>query len=154
MEFIKIAFMITTPLFILWIWFGNQSYKKIAFNLLAVSNFLLIGNSVFLAWQLYGAFKIAKMLSIDIWQSMGMIDGFMVRVGFLIILPLLTYYRNIRKSPFFSLVMLLLLYWTFPVNSWNGFDLLFKIPGYLCLFCAVFALTWLLKKLPYQTTVD
>lgn len=154
MEFIKIAFMVTAPLLILWIWLGNPSYQKTAVNLLAVANFLLLGNSIFLTWQLYGAYKIARVLSIDIWQSVGLIDGFMVRVGLLILLPLLTFHHNIRKSPLFSGVMLWLLYWTFPIDSWNGYGLLFKIPEYLCLYCIFYALAWLLKKLPYQIAVD
>lgn len=151
MEFIKVAYMVSLPVFILLIWMRIPRFQLIAVNLMAVSNFLLIGNALFLMWQLYSAYQLSVLLGIDIKQSMAVIDGFMIRVGLLIVLPFLSLFPMVRRSLLFTVIMLILLYWTFPLSTWNSFGLLFKIPGYLCLVCFVYALGWLLNKLPYQS---
>jgi len=153
MDFIKIAYGVTIPVFLLLIWIRRQPMKNYAINLLAVSNILLIGNSVFLSRQLIGAYQLAKQFSINYHHFFSLTDGFVIRLLLLIFLPLLSLISLFRKNQLFSIVLVVLVYWTSPVSSWNTYGLLFKIAGYLCLLCSVYALGWLLNKLPYQSSV-
>lgn len=153
MEFIKIAYCVTIPILLLFIWISRFGLKNYAINLLAVSNILLIGNAVFLVWQMIGIYLLKKQFSMHYSHNFNLIDGFMIRIHLLIFLPFLCLNRHFRKSQLFALVLLALLYWTFPASSWNGYGLIFKIPGYLCLLCSVYALCWLFSKLPYQSSV-
>lgn len=152
MEFIKIAYCVTIPLLLLFIWTGKSIWKNYAVNLLSVSNILLMGNSVFLIRQLLGAYQLGKQFSKEYTHISDLADGFMIRVLLVIFLPILTLNSHFRKSQIFSLVLVALLFWTFPVYSWNTYNLLFKIPCYLCLLCSGYALGWLLNKLPYQSS--
>jgi len=151
MDFIKIAYCITIPVFLLLIWISRQPLKNNVVNLLAVSNILLIGNSVYLSRQLTGAYQLAKQFSIDYGHFFKLTDGFVMRLLLVIFLPLLSLSNRFRKNQLFTIVLVVLVYWTSPVSSWNTYGLLFKIPGYLCLLCVAYALGWLLNKLPYQS---
>ena len=152
MDFIKVAYCVTIPILLLLAWLSRSPWKKYSINLLAVSNLLLIGNSVFLVRQLIGAYQLARQFSIDYKNLFGSVDGsFISRFIMIIFLPLLFVNKNFRKNQLFSLILSALVYSVYPVSSWNTYDLLFKIPAYLCLLCAGYALLWLLNKLPYQS---
>ena len=153
MEFIKIAYCVSIPVLLLFARLGRPELKKYCINLLAVSNVLLIGHSVFLVRQLIGAYQLAKSFSMDYKHIFNESEGLMTRLLLVIFLPLLSLGKYFRKNQIFSLIVWALLYSTFPVSSWNLYDLLFKIPAYLCLLCACYALFWLLHKLPYQSPV-
>lgn len=153
MEFIKIAYCVTIPIILLIIWTAGPVWKRLAINLLAISNILLIGNAFFLIRQLRGIYELSKQFSMNDDHLFDKWDGFMIRIAMLVILPFFSLNSYFRNSQLFTLVLLVLVYWTFPVYSWNTYDLLFKIPGYLCLLCAAYAIGWLLNKLPYQSAV-
>lgn len=154
MEFIKTAYCVTIPLLVLLTWVGRLAWKQYSSNLLAVSNVLLIGHSFFLARQIIAAWQLMQSFSINHSHLLPEEHGLMIRVVLIILLPLLSLHRYFRKSRLFSVLLVALLYSVFPFSSWNNYDLLFKIPGYLCLLCAGYALLWLLNKLPYQSAVD
>jgi len=151
MDFIKIAYCITIPVFLLFIWISRRPFKNYAINLLAVSNILLIGNSVYLSRQLISVYQLAKQFSIDYGHFFKLTDGFVIRLLLVIFLPILCLNSRFRKNQLFTIVLVVLVYWTSPASSWNTYGLLFKIPGYLCLLCAAYALGWLLNKLPFQS---
>lgn len=151
MEFIKIAYCITIPFLLFFARVNWPEWKKYSINLLAVSNVLLIGHSVFLVRQLMGAYQLAKSFSMEYRDMFNESDGLMIRVLLAIFLPLLSLSKHFRKNQLFSFGLWVLLYSLFPFSSWNMYDLLFKIPAYVCLLCAAYALFWLLNKLPYQS---
>ncbi len=152
MEFIKIAYCVMAPLLLILL-FINAPFKKCCTNLLAVSNILLIGNSIFLSWQLAGVYRLMKTYSINYDHFFEDDHGLMLRVVLVVLLPLLSFHRFFRKNKIFSILLLVLLYSVYPLSSWNTYDLVFKIPSYLCLLCSAYALLWLLNKLPYQSPV-
>lgn len=59
----------------------------------------------------------------------------------------------IRIAYCVTMPFLPVLYSLFPINTWNSFDLSYKILGYFCVLCSAYALLWLLNKLPYQSPV-
>ena len=152
MEFIKTAYCITIPLLLLLIWVGGTACKKYSTNLLAVTNVLLIGHSIFLLRQMLGAYQLAKSFSINYLHSFDNSGGMLWRLGLIIFLPFLFLHRYFRNRPLFAMLLVVLLYSVFSFSSWNTYDLVFKIPAYLCLLCAGYALLWLMNKLPYQST--
>jgi hypothetical protein len=152
MSFIQIAYCTTVPLFLLISLFSRcRHFVK---NLVVVSNLLLVGYSILLIRQLYGLYQFTKQLGFDTRSMRGSIDVLeVVRLLLVIILPFFSLVAWFKTNRFFSMVLLFLLYWGNPVNTWNTFDLFSKIPAYFCLLCSGYALLWLLKKLPYQSTV-
>jgi hypothetical protein len=153
LEFIKIVYILTVPLWLLLAVAGSAGWKKKGTNLLAVTNLLLIGNSVFVCRQLIGIYYLARSLDIA-YKPIGDPDPwFAIQFMCMVLLPLLSLHSYFRRNSWYSLLVLLLLYQFYPVGTWVGYDLAYKIMGYLCLMCAAYALLWLLKKLPYQSPV-
>ena len=150
MEFIKIAYCITVPFLLLLSVIG---WKKNSTNLLAVTNILLIGHSVFLARQLVGMYQLAKSFSINYHDFLSGQEGFIIRLLAAVLLPLFSLHSFFRKNRVFSFCLVLLMYTLFPLSTWNTYNLAFKILPYLCLLCSAYALLWLLNKLPYQSPV-
>ncbi len=151
MEFIQIAYCVTVPFFLALSWGTRKNHFYM--NLLAVSNILLIGYSVFVIRQLVGLYQLSKQLQIEHKPADELLDLSSIRLLLVIVLPFLSLLPRINKSHLFSLGITGLLYWNNPVFSWNTFDLFTKIPLYGSLLCSAYALLWLLKKLPYQSTV-
>lgn len=152
MEFIKIAYCITMPFLLLCSLASTSTVKRYSINLLAVSNILLIGHSVFFVRQLIGGYQLARKLSID-YHLFYTTGSLLVRIILVIVLPFLFLHSRLRTNRGLSIFLAGLLYSVFPFSSWNTYGLLFKIPGYLCLLCSAYALLWLLNKLPYQSPV-
>ncbi|MES2373510.1 MAG: hypothetical protein V4557_13100 [Bacteroidota bacterium] len=150
MEFIKIAYCITVP-FLLFL--SMVGWKRNSINVLAVTNVLLIGHSVFLTRQLMGMYQLIKSLSLDYGDYLSGQQGFIIRLLAVILLPLLSLHSFFRKNRFFSLCITVLIVTVFPLSTWNTYGLTFKILPYLCLLCSGYALLWLLNKLPYQSPV-
>jgi hypothetical protein len=150
MEFIKIAYCVTVPLLLFCAWL--RSWRKWAINTLAVTNLLLIGNSVFLVKQLWGFYRLAQYfpappgtdLNPDIVASIHLLS--------VILLPFFSLIARLRRNQWFSLLVFLVLYKFYPLSTWNFFDLATKIPQYFCLLCASYALLWLFNRLPYQSS--
>lgn len=151
MEFIQVAYCVTIPLILLLTWFGKKHSRGFSKNLLAVSNLLLIGHSIFLTRQLMGFYFLVKQYG-ELPTKPEPIDAAGVRLLLLMILPFFSLIGPVRRNGLFTLVMLVLLYWHHPVFTWNTFDLFTKIAVYFCLLCSGYALLWLLKKLPYQSS--
>jgi hypothetical protein len=150
MEFIKIAYCVTVPVLLLLSMIG---WKKNSINLLALTNLLLIGHSVFLIKQLIGMYQLMRSFSIEYYDFLSEQQGFIMRVTAVILLPLFSLHSSFRKNRLFSFCLVVLIYIVFPLSSWNTYDLAFKILPYLCLLCSGYALLWLLNKLPYQSPV-
>jgi hypothetical protein len=153
LEFIKIAYILTVPLWLLFAIAGSPSWKKNGINLLALTNLLLIGNSVFVCRQLIGMYYFARSLDIA-YKPIGDRDHwFAIQLTCMVLLPLLSLLGYFRKNIWYSLLVLVLLYRFYPVGTWNSYDISYKIVTWLCLMCAGYALLWLLNKLPYQSPV-
>ena len=101
MEFIKTAYCITIPLLLLLIWLGGSACKKYGTNLLTVTNVLLIGHSIFLIRQLFGAYQLATSFSVNYLHSFDNTGGMLWRLGLIIFLPF------IYSSFFISLLALI-----------------------------------------------
>lgn len=150
LEFIKTAFCAAIPLLLLLSRFRTMIAGRVSANLLAVFNVLLIGQSVFLARQLLAVYLLTRTMGDRPGPFMQDNTWLIIRLGLIVILPLLTIWRDIRNNPWFSVIMLLLLYWVFPPWTWNLFDLPVKIASFFSMLCSAYALLWLLNKLPHQ----
>ncbi len=159
MEFIPIAYCCTVSLLLMILVFPFTTYlKRVSYNLLATSNVLLIIYAVFLARQLWGLFLLARQMN-DTYPGMqgqvsGIIDGFFVRQLLIILLPVLFIFKRWRSNIWLSAVLLVLVYWNYPISFWNTYHLLFKVLSYLCLFAATYALIWLRNQLPIQSYAE
>lgn len=151
MQFIQVAYCTTVPLLLMVLWVTRRSDKKVLLNILAVSNFLLIGYSLFLIRQLVGLYQLSQQFQVNDRVGRVTIDLPVVRLLLVILLPIFFLYKPLRHNRLLTLVTLVLLYWNNPVYSWNDYDLFTKIPVYLSLFSSGYALLWLLKQLPHQS---
>lgn len=150
-EFIKIAYCVSIPLLLLLSFISFAGINKHATNLISLSNILLIVYSFYLGWQLLAMYQLAMKFSTGD-HSMDYTDtGILMRMGLVILLPLLSLHPRIRRNRIFTFALLVLLFWVFPPFSWNVFDIGYKIPVYFCLLCSAYALLWLLNQLPHQS---
>lgn len=154
MAFIEIAFAVTAPFLILLSWWKQFPYRAYAKALLAATCLITIGYAVFLVQQLIDMAQLAQEL---IKQSGMKIedlppvepDAFFYRLMSMIILPWLFLIRKCRNTPWLAIILLVVIF-SGGTGSWNYYDLLFKVLHYLSLLCAVYALLWLLRELPFQ----
>ena len=154
MAFIESAFAITAPFLLLLYLFGTKFYKRYALALLSATNLILILYSVFLVKQLVGMAQLAQELIRQSGMELKELppfepDAFFYRLMALIILPWLFLIRKCRNTIWLSIILLIVIFLG-GTGSWNNFDLLFKTLNYASLLCAVYALLWLLKELPFQ----
>lgn len=150
LAFIKIAYCISVPLLLLLPALRNTNISRTSVNLLAVSNLLLMGNSIFFWQQLYGFYQLARDMHIHAPANMQPDYLLAARILLILILPLLSLVPVLRKSPVFSLLLLVLLYSFYTPSTWYLYDAGYKVITYLCLLCAAYALLWLGNLLPYQ----
>lgn len=151
MQFIQVAYCTTVPFLLITQWVTRKPYSNLLRNILAVSNFLLIGYSLFLIRQLVGLYQLSQQFQVNDTAGRFTMDLPAVRLMLVIILPVLFLYKPLRHSRPLTWVILILLYWNNPLYSWNDYDLFTKIPVYLSLFSSGYALLWLLKQLPHQS---
>lgn len=151
MQFIQVAYCTTVPLLLIALLVIRKPDRKILLHILAVSNLLLIGYSLFLIRQLLGLYRLSQQFQVSNATKSITMDLPAVRLLLVIMLPLFFLYKPARQSKLLTLVLLVLLYWNNPVYSWNDYDLFTKIPVYLSLFSSGYALLWLLKQLPHQS---
>lgn len=150
MEFIQIAYCCTMPFLLLMVLWANR-YRFFLRNLIAVSVFLLIGHSIFLMRQLAALYQMSKQWQLDEPAVNPVSDSTLIRLLLIIVLPFLSLLPRFRSSVVPGLVLLVLLYFNYPLHTWNLFRLFNKIPVYLSLVSATYGLFWLLNFLPYQT---
>lgn len=154
MAFIEIAFAVTAPFLILLSWWKQFHYHKYAKALLSATCLITIAYAVFLIQQLV---KMAQLAQELIKQSGMKMDNlppfepgaFFYRLMCMMILPWLFLIRKCRNTPWLAIILLVVIY-TGGTGSWNQYDLIFKVLQYLSLLCAVYALLWLLRELPFQ----
>lgn len=151
MQFIQVAYCTTVPLLLITQWVTRKPYRNLLLNILAVSNFLLIGYSLFQIRQLVGLYQLSQQFQVNDTARRFTMDLPAVRLMLVIILPVLFLYKPLRHSRPLTWIILILLYWNNPLYSWNDYDLFTKIPVYLSLFSSGYALLWLLKQLPHQS---
>lgn len=154
MAFIEMAFAITVPFLLLFSWWKQFRYQAYAKALLSASCLIMIIYAVYLLQQLVRMAQLAqewirqagiKMNELPPFEP----DAFFYRLMGMIILPWLFLIRKCRNTPWLAIILLGVIY-SGGTGSWNDFDLLFKLLNYLCLLCAVYALLWLLRELPFQ----
>lgn len=151
MQFIQVAYCTTVPLLLMGALVAEERARKIFTNILSVSNLLLIGYSIFLMRQLFALYQFSRQFQLKQPEQVFRPDITTVRLILVIFLPWFFLYRPLRQSRWYSLLLLLLLYWNDPVYSWNQYDLFTKIPVYLSAWCSGYALLWLQNQLPYQS---
>lgn len=150
MEFIQIAYCCTMPFLLLMVLWANR-YRFFLRNLIAVSVFLLIGHSIFLMRQLAALYQMSKQWQLHEPAVNPVSDSTLIRLLLIIVLPFLSLLPRFRSSVVPGLVLLVLLYFNYPLHTWNLFGLFNKIPVYLSLVSATYGLFWLINFLPYQT---
>ncbi len=154
MAFIEMAFAITAPFLILFSWWKKFRYRAYAKAILSASCLIMIVYTIYLLQQLVRMAQLAqewikqagiKMNELPPFEP----DAFFYRLMGMIILPWLFLIRKCRNTPWLAMILLGIIY-SGGTGSWNDFDLLFKVLNYLSLLCAVYALLWLLRELPFQ----
>lgn len=151
LEFIKIAYCISIPLLLLLSFISIAGLNKHAINLISLTNILLIGYSFYLGWQMMAMYQLAKQFSIDRHSMSDENTVILLKVGLVMIMPLLSLHPYIRRNRIFTFALLVLIFWVFPPFSWNMYGIGYKIPAYFCLLCSAYALLWLLNQLPHQS---
>jgi len=154
MAFIEPAFAFTVPFLLIFSWWGYRGYRRYAKAILAATNLIFILYSVFLINQLIDLARLAQELMRQSGTKPEDLppfepDAYFYRLTALIVLPWLFLIRPVRNTPWLSLLILFIIA-AGGTGSWNYFDLVFKVLNYGSLLCAVYALLWLLKELPFQ----
>lgn len=154
MAFIEIAFAVTAPILILLSWWKQFRYHRYAKSVLSATCLITIAYAVYLVQQLVKMAQLAQELIKQSGMKMDNLppfepDAFFYRLMCMIILPWLFLIRKCRNTPWLAIILLSVIY-TGGTGSWNQYDLVFKVLQYLCLLCAVYALLWLLRELPFQ----
>lgn len=167
-QFIDIGYAFSILLLLVAALFSKKEISIYFKNCIAVSNHLLILYSWYLVYQFYQIIKFILSLNLKMDKVPKQpieISWFQIKFLLLITLPYLFLFKKISKNYLLSIVMLMLLQWDFFVIMYNSLikgaessGILFYIPylaelkilNYICLFIAVYALLWLLKRLPSQ----
>ncbi|MFZ6024938.1 MAG: hypothetical protein ACOYVG_10865 [Bacteroidota bacterium] len=154
MAFIEPVYAFTVPFLLLFSWLGYSPYKRYAKAILAASNLIFILYSVFLINQLIDLARFGQELMRQTGIKSQDIppfepDAYFYRLTALVLLPWLFLIRPVRNTPWLSIIIFMVIA-AGGTGSWNYFDLVFKILNYISLLCAVYALLWLVKELPFQ----
>lgn len=167
-EFIDIAYSFTILIFIIISFLVEKNKKVYVNNFIAVSNVLLICYSWYLIFQFYKLIQFSLSLHIKVEQSNSVdvsIGWFEIRFLLLVFLPYLFLFKKLVANKIFSVVILLIIQWSFIQSCISSlregytlpymifylpYNISFKILNYISLFIAVYALLWMLKKLPSQ----
>jgi uncharacterized membrane protein len=151
MHFLAKAYCIVFPLLL--ILFSYSKNQKIAFRILFVGNLLMLLNSVFIIRQWMGVYYLTQQFHkeesgfrpTDYFGSL-----FYVQV-LILLLPLFFFIKKklvhiIIGTTLFVLVL------SFQITSifYSLQEIVFDVLNYISLFIGVYALFWLMKKLPYQ----
>lgn len=170
-EFIGAAYSCTILIFILLYYCTKSSTKQYFKNLIAVSNTLLIFYSFYLMYKFYQLLQFVYSLNIkpspELKKQPIEITWFHIKYVLLIFIPFLFLFKKIKSNQLLAIVMLLLLQWdivedvyanymlnshTSGIHFYFPYLVFFKILNYISLFIFVYALLWLTKKLPFQTS--
>ncbi len=167
-EFVDIAYSISIIFFIVGSTFLKPSFKQYFSNCIVVNNKLLILYSWYLLYKFYQLIQFIIGLNIKVENKINQpieIGWFEIRFILLILFPYLFLFKKLAKNIWLSLLMLCILqsdilisiyrttFQKLPSSSliiYLPYMLSFKILNFSCLFIAVYALLWLLKKLPSQ----
>jgi len=168
-EFIDTAYSCTILILIIAVFFIRKANKKYVNSLIATANTMLIFYSWYLSYQFYKLIQFVLSLKIqipnDLKEQPVEISWFHIKFVLLIILPYFFLIKKIADSKILALIMLVLLQWdivqdlyfnfiktqtTSGVLFYMPYMVLYKILSFVSLFIAVYALLWLIKKLPHQ----
>ena len=156
MEFVDSACLFLQPLLLVILILVSNKWKIAVFRLVAVCNVLLIFHSFFVARQLYGIYRLVHAFRHQDVSYNYHFGWFDVRMALIVLLPFLFVFKRFQKSILLTILMLVLLWWDKTERVLNldisSIDIvtLIKILNYCCLYIAVYALLWLLHRLPYQ----
>ncbi|MDE3234920.1 MAG: hypothetical protein KGO81_03120 [Bacteroidota bacterium] len=129
---------------------------------IAVLNALLLWNAAYLINQLYHLYKLAAMFP-NTGKSSYTVGWFDVKLGTQILIPFIFLGKRNFYNKWLTLILLLVLWFdmirtllregveSISVQnlSVSSIEDLIKILNFICAFIAVYALLWLLKKLPF-----
>jgi len=167
-EFIDIAYSFTILILIIISFFVEKNRKGFVKNFIAVSNTLLICYSWYLLFQFYKLIQFSSSLHVKVEEGSAskiILGWFEIRFLLLVFLPYLFLFKKLITNKLFSILMFVIIQWSFIQSCYNSlhdshtfpliiyylpYNINFKILNYLSLFIGVYALLWLLKKLPSQ----
>jgi hypothetical protein len=167
-DFIDIAYSYTILVFIIISLLVEKTRKRYVKNFIAVSNVLLICYSWYLLFQFYKLIQFTSSLNIKVEKGSEfklMLGWFEIRFLLLVFLPYLFLFKKLMANKIFSIVMFAIIQWSFIQSCYTSlnksdtlpliiyylpYNISFKILNYISLFTAVYALLWMLKKLPSQ----
>jgi hypothetical protein len=168
MEFFNTAFISLAPITIILSLFLKNNYKIYSLNILAVVNLLSILCSINIAQQLYSLYQLATIMGFEIYPNNKFVVGwFEVRILLVLLLPFLFLIKKLSDSRLLSVALLCLMLFdvfknwikpntegfnftiiTFSTNNW-----FLQIMHYSSWFISLYALLWLIKRLPYSNEV-
>jgi hypothetical protein len=168
--FINVAYACSIPFLLLTYFVGNKKYQPTIYQLIAVSNHLLIIYSWYLLYKFYQLIQWTLSLNIPLTDNIKNqpieISWFQIKFILLIVLPYLFLFKKLAANKWLTIILLILLQWDVVVDLFQNliinhhtagilfytpYLLFFKILNYIALFIAVYALLWLLKRLPHQS---
>lgn len=167
-QFIDIGYAFSILFLIVFALISKKQISIYLKNCIVVSNHLLILFSWYLLYQFYQIIQFILSLNLKMDKVPKQpieISWFQIKFLLIVTLPYLFLFKKLSKNYVLSVAMLILLQWDFFAMLYNSFikgeensGILFYIPyladlkilNYICLFIAVYALLWLLKRLPSQ----
>ena len=164
MEFFNTAFVFLAPILVLLSLILKSNFKSYTLNVLAIVNVLLILHSIDVVCTLYSYYQLATLMGFEIYPNNKFVVGWQeVRILLIILLPLLFLIKKLSSNQLLTIIMFFLLLFdlvsnliapskglNFSLISFQIEHLLINILKYISWFITVYALFWLLKKLPSQ----
>jgi hypothetical protein len=166
MEFFNTAFVCLAPLLILLSLVLKYNYKVYSLNMLAVVNVLTILCSINITQQLYSLYQLATLMGFELYPNNKFVVGwFEVRMLLVLLIPFLFLIKKLSAERWLSVVMLFLMLFdvlkswikpskegfNFTIISFSTEHLLLQTIHYSSWLIAVYALFWLMKKLPFKS---
>jgi len=164
MEFFNTAFVFLAPLLILLSFISKLKAKNYIINILAVVNVLLILHSIDVVRTLYSYYQLATIMGFEIYPNNKFILGWQeVRIILILLLPLLFLIKKLSANRLLTITMFFLLLYdlcshliapskglNFSIITFQIEHLPINILNYISWFTTIYALFWLIKKLPTQ----
>ena len=148
-ESIAAAYLFLFPPVLIALFFLKGSRKKLLINFMSVIHLTMIAYSFFLIRQLIGLWQLANGFGISPFKYL-ISSEYLLELSLIIILPFLFFVKPLlaNRTLGFIIWSLLLVCKIYPELNDQPILILCNLLFYLSLVCALYALLWLLKKLP------
>ena len=163
MQFIDVSYGYLAPILLLVLLFSKKSYAVYCRSLLAAMNVSLLFFVIFACREYYNLYLLAKSFGFNI-SFKGLMQfastniPYFVRNILILLLPFCFLFKKLSSNIFLSILMLIFIWWEVfyalfthqevRMLGSNYAPFLFPILNYFSLIVGMYALLWLVKRLP------